>query len=804
MDTVLHDLRYGVRRLARDPAFTLIAVVCLALGIGANTTVLTAVNTLLLRPLPFKDPDRLVAVYAISPGGGPDDRSSLSYPDYVDWGNLDGALTSAGAYTNTMVNLGGIDEPQRVVGARVSASLFPTLGVKTVIGRGFTPEEDLAGKVVVLSHELWQSRFGGDRRVLGSKVTINGEPYTVVGVMEPKIRFPETARLWLPLEPPTGPDSRGYRTYNIVGRLAPGVTPGQARARAAAKARELAERYPEADAQRGGGALLYREQFSRQIRPMMLIMLGAVSFVLLIACANVANLLLARGTSRRREIAVRLAVGAGRGRVIRQLLTESLLIALLGGVLGALLGTWGIDALAGSLPADLPFWMVFEVDGKVLLMTLAIAAASALVFGLVPAVRASDLDLVSELKDGGRGTTGVRAGRLQASLVVAQLALSVVLLVGATLMIRSFMALHTVNPGFQAGGVLTLQTSLQGPRYEGDSTVARSYGQMLDRIRALPGVKGAAAVSSLPVADCCASSTFYPEGKDYPAGGAPEALSNAATPGYFATMRIPLVAGREFGEGDRPGAPNVAIVNRVLAERIWPGENPVGRRFRFGANDSTWFTVVGVAREVKYNKLNEEDLPQLYLPHAQHPWRTLSLVVRTSGDPAALAPAALAPAVRQAMRAIDPDLPMTRVQSMNEVVRLRMFESRVYGAMFAVFALVALLLASVGLYGVMSYTVAQRTHEVGVRIALGALPRDVIGMMVRRGARLIGIGLLIGVPAAFLLARVLRGALYGVSASDPVTFAGIVALLTSVALAASWLPARRAARVEPMVALRME
>jgi len=799
MDTVLQDLRYGVRRLVRDPAFTVIAVVCLALGIGANTTVLTAVNTLLLRPLPFADPDRLVAVYGISAGAGPDDRSSVSYPDYVDFGNLDGALTSAGAYTNTMVNLGGIDEPQRLMGARVSASLFPTLGVKTAAGRFFSPDEDLAGKAVVLSHELWQSRFGGDRKVLGQKVTVNGEPYTVVGVMEPRIQFPETARLWLPLEPPTGPDSRGYRTYNIVGRLAPGVTPQQARARVAARARALAERYPEADAQRGGGAILYREQFSRQVRPMMLIMLGAVSCVLLIACANVANLLLARGTSRRREIAVRLAVGAGRGRVIRQLLTESLLIAALGGVLGALLGTWGIGALTASLPADLPFWMVFSVDGKVLGMTLAIAAASALVFGLVPALRASKLDLVSELKDGGRGTTGVRAGRLQASLVVAQLALSVVLLVGATLMLRSFMALHTVDPGFQADGVLTLQTSLQGPRYEGDSTVTRSYQQMIERIRALPGVKGAAAVSNLPVADCCASSTFYPEGKDYPAGGAPEALNNAATPGYFATMRIPMIAGREFGEGDRTGAPNVAIVNRVLAERIWPGENPVGRRFRFGANDSTWFTVVGVAHEVKYNKLNEEDLPQLYLPHGQHPWRTLSIVVRTAGEPAALAPA-----VRQAVRAMDPDLPVTRVQSMNEVVRLRMFESRVYGVMFAVFALVALLLASVGLYGVMSYTVAQRTHEVGVRIALGALPGDVIRMMVRRGARLIGIGLAIGVPAAFLLARVLRGALYGVSASDPVTFAGIVALLTGVALAASWLPARRAARVEPMVALRTE
>jgi putative ABC transport system permease protein len=799
MDTLLQDLRYGVRRLFADPAFTLIAVACLALGIGANTTVLTAVNTLLLRPLPYGDPDRLMSLYTVAPSGRADSHESLSYPDYRDWGTLDGALSATAAFTNGTVNLGGIDEPQRLQAAYVTASLFPLLGVRTVLGRGFLAEEERAGKVVVLSWDLWQSRFGGDRAALGAKVTIDGEPYTVVGVMQPGIRFPETARLWLPLAPGEAAESRGWRTYQGLGRLAPGVTVEQAASRAAAKARELAERYPDADARRGGGVQPYREMFSRQVRPMMLIMLGAVSFVLLIACANVANLLLARGTTRRREIAVRLAVGAGRGRVVRQLLTESLLIALLGGVLGALLGTWGIDALTRSLPADLPFWMVFDVDGKVLLMTLAVSVVSALAFGLVPALRASDLDLVSELKDGGRGTTGVRAGRLQAALVVTQLALSVVLLVGATLMIRSFMRLHTVDPGFRAEGVLTLQTSLRGPRYPGDSTVARSYERLLERIGTLPGVAGAAAVSSLPVADCCGSSTFYPEGKDYPAGSAPEALSAAATPGYFATLRIPLLRGREFGAADRPGAPPVAIVNRVLAERAWPGEDPIGKRFRFGPNDSTWLTVVGVAREVKYHKLNDEDLPQLYLAHAQSPWRTLSIVVRTAGDPASLTPA-----VRQAVRSIDPDLPLTRVQTMREVVRLRMFESRIYGGMFAVFALVALLLASVGLYGVMSYTVAQRTHEMGVRIALGALPGDVIRLMVARGARLTAVGLAIGVPAAFGLARVLRGALYGVSASDPATFAAIVALLSTVALLASYLPARRAARVEPMVALRSE
>jgi putative ABC transport system permease protein len=798
MESVLQDLRYGVRRLFRDPAFTVIAVLCLGLGIGAHTTVLTAVNTLLLRPLPFTDPDRVLSLYGTSQG---DDRSSISYPDYLDWGNLDGTLSSTAAFTNTMVNLGGIDEPQRLMGARVTASLFPLLGVKTVIGRGFTADEDLSGKVVVLGYDLWQSRFGGDRRVLGSKVTINGEPYTVVGVMQPKIAFPETARLWLPLEPGEAATSRGWRAYQVLGRMRPGVTVEQVRQRAQAKARALAERYPDADAQRGAGAEPYREVFSRQVRPMMLIMLGAVTFVLLIACANVANLLLARGTTRRREIAVRLAVGAGRGRVVRQLLTESLVIALLGGALGALLGTWGIGALTSSLPADLPFWMVFSVDGKVLAMTLAVAALSALAFGLVPALRASDLDLVSELKDGGRGTTGVRSGRLQSSLVVAQLALSLVLLVGATLMIRSFLRLGTIDPGFQPDGLLTLQTSLQGPRYAGDATVRSTYEQMLERIRALPGVTGAAAVSSLPVADCCSSSTFYPEGKEYPAGSAPDALNAAVTPGYFATMRTPVIAGREFGPEDRPDAPKTLIVNRVLAERVWPGQNPVGKRVRFGgdASDTVPYTVVGMVREVKYNKLNEEDLPQLYFPHAQAPWRSLSLVVRTNGDPAALAPS-----IRQAVHAIDPDLPLTRVQTMRQVIRLRMFESRVYGAMFAVFALVALLLASVGLYGVMSYTVAQRTHEVGVRIALGAPPADVIRLMVVRGARLIGIGLAIGVPAAFLLARVLRGALYGVSASDPVTFVTIAALLSAVALAASYLPARRAARVEPMVALRTE
>jgi len=794
------DLHHALRSLRAAKGVVFLSVVCLGLGIGATTTVFSAVNTLLLRPLPFREPGGVMLLHTTHAGRGVDDPENLSYREFVQWGNVGGAFTATGAFTNDMVNLGGVDEPERLKAARVSASLFPLLGLAPVLGRTFRPEEDLRGGTVVLSHALWQRRFGGDRGAVGRVISVDGVRYTVVGVMQPGIRFPEIAELWLPLEPGEAAENVNLRRFDVIGRLAPGVSLEQARSAVAAQARRMAEQYPETHRGRGAWVQPYRELFSRQVRPMMGVMLAAVLCVLLIACANVANLLLAHGLARRREIAVRMAMGGSRGRIVSQLLIESLAIALAAGVLGALLGTWGIRAVASTLPAELPFWMVFDVDRTVLALTLAASLGSVVVFGLLPALRAADLDLASVLKSGGRGTTdGPRGGRLRGSLVVGQLALSLVLLAGATLMMRSFVLMQTADPGFRARGVLTMQTSLQGARYSGDSAVLRTYDALLARLAALPGVEAAGGVSQLPVASCCSSTAYYPEGAERTAGEAPYSLISVVTPGYRRALGITLLAGRDFDSRDRAGAPLAAMVNRAFAESAWPGENPLGKRFRLSPDDTARATVVGVLASVKQRSLTEPDRAQLYLPHAQAPARTLSLVVRTSGDPAGLAPA-----VRQAVRGQDPDLPVSSLSTMDEVVRQRIFEPRVYGGLFAAFAAVALLLAAVGLYGVVSYGVAQRRHEVGVRIALGASPSDVVRLVVGGGARLVALGLLLGVPTALLFARALRGALYGVSASDPATFASISVLLAAIALAATWLPARRAARVDPSIALRSE
>ena len=800
MDQLLQDLRYALRTLAKSPAFTVIAIVCLGLGIGANVTVFTPINTLLLRPLPFDDPDRVLAVFMTQRKRG-QFEGSWSYPDYRDLGNGAGAFEATGLVTERAWNLGGIAEPERVNGARVTASLLPMLGYRPLLGRHLRPDEDEAGKVMLISYALWHRRFGGDSGVVGRALTVNGAPYTIVGVMPEGMRFPEIADLWLPIEPAEAKDQRDWRSYRLLARLGPGVSERRAAANVETIAARLAQRYPDTNADWSTWLEKYRETFARDVRTMMLILLGAVGFVLLIACANVANLMLARATGRQKEIAVRLALGAGRGRIVRQLLTESIVLGVLGGALGTALGSWGIDAIVTMLPAELPFWMTFDVDRRVLAMTLAASLLTGVLFGLAPALQASSPALSETLKDSSRGASASRrVGRLRSSLVVGELVLSLVLLIGATLMVQSFLRTRSANLGFDPSNVLTMETSLQGDRYASDTARVAFYRQMVDRVARMPGVEAVATVAQLPVGSCCSWVGYFPEGKQYPRGEGPNALHNVVSPGFFGAMRIRVLGGRVFDDRDALGAPRTVIVNRTLAEREWPGESALGKRMRFGsAQDSLVLTVVGVVDDVVQEQVTEGREGQVYIPFDQSGWRTQSIVVRSAGEPTALSSA-----VRDAIHELDKDLPIARIKSYPQVVREEMFEPRVYGLMFGIFAVAALVLASIGLYGVMAYSVAQRTHEIGVRMALGARPGDVQRLIVRRGVLLTVVGLVIGLPAAFALSQLLRSSLYGVTPGDPATFVGIPLLLTAVALLASYVPARRATKVDPVVALRNE
>jgi putative ABC transport system permease protein len=798
LDTLRHDVRFALRSLLRSPGYAVVAILCLALGIAANVTVFTPVNTLLLRPLPFTDADRVVSVYTTL------ERErrfegSWSYADYLDVGTAGGAFAAVGLFTDLQLNIGGLDEAERVQGSRLTASVFPLLGIRTVLGRGLRPDEDDAGKVMLISYGFWQRKFAGDRSVIGRALTVNGEPYTVVGVVQDKIKFPEFAEVWLPLEPREMKARRDWRDYNLVARLAPNATPEQAQARVVSAMRDLQTRF--GDTNKGWTAWLepYRENVARDVRPMMLIMLAAVAFVLLIACANVANLMLARATNRQREIAVRLALGAGRRRIVQQLLTESVILGVVGGGLGALLGVWGVDAIVGLLPAEMPFWMVFNVDARVLGATLVVSVLTGVVFGLVPALQASSPRLGETLKENSRSSTGgVRSARLRSTLVVTELVLSVVLLIGAALMIQSFIRMRTARMGFDPSQVLSFQVAPEGSRYATDSTRLRFYDAVTERLGAVPGVAGVGAVAWLPVRNCCSWANYRPEGKTFAADDLPNALYNVVTPGFLDALRIPLVSGRDFNRADVAGAPRVALVSRAFAEREWRGQNPVGKRLRIGTTDTTWTTIVGVFGSfLQDRRISTTMRPQILIPLAQSQRRTLYVTVRAATDAASLAPL-----VRAEIRRIDPDVPLAEVKTMPRVIAERMFEPRVYGFMFSIFAVSALVLAVIGIYGVMAYSVAQRTHEFGVRIALGAQRQDVLMLVLRAGARLVLIGLAIGVPAAFAMGRGLGGLLYGVRPGDPATFIGVPLLLGAVALLASMVPARRATRVAPIVALR--
>ncbi|HYP29319.1 MAG TPA: ABC transporter permease [Blastocatellia bacterium] len=806
METLMQDLRYGVRMLLQKPAFTVVVVLALAVGIGANSAIFSVVNAVLLRPLPYADPDRLVMIWM--------DNSRIniaedwhSFPNYTDYRDHNEVLESIAAFNNRSFNITGSGEPERVQGAWMTGSLLPLLGVSPALGRNFSPEEEQPGKdqVVILGHGLWQRRFGGDRNIVGQSIQLNGAPRTVIGVMPQGFAFPaKDSEMWVPIAlTQQQMANRNAISYQVIGRVKPGVTFEQAKANLEMVNRWILNQNPNQEGY-GINPVPYHDQVVGSVRPALLALLGAVAFVLLIACANVANLLLSRAAARAREIAIRTALGAGRIRIIRQLLTESLLLALLGGGVGLLIAFWGLDLLLAISPPDLPRLDQITIDRRVLGFTLGVSLLTGLIFGLVPALQASRLDLTESLKEGGRGSSGgIQGKRIRSGLVVFEVATALVLLICAGLMIKSFMNLQDVKLGFNPDRLLTVRLQLSGSKYQEDVTATNFYQQLLERIEAMPGVESASAISTLFLSKTPNSTNFTIEGRaPFAPNEQVEVPVDIVTPGFFKSMGIPLVGGREFTPQDASGAPDVVIINETMAKRYWQGEDPIGKRFMYGSpgnGDPQWMTIVGVVGDVRRTGFDAEVRPETFLPHGQAPARGMMLAVRSTSDPTSLTGA-----VREAVRSLDGDLPVFTVKPMDALLGDMMAQRRLNMLLFAILAGVALILASVGIYGVIAYSVTQRTHEIGIRMALGAQRMDIVKMIVGQGIALAAVGVGIGILASFLLTRLMTALLYGVSATDLVTFVAISALLTLVAVVASFIPARRATRVDPMIALRYE
>jgi putative ABC transport system permease protein len=809
METLLQDIRYGIRTLIKARAFTTIAVIALALGVGANTAIFSVVNSLLLRPLPYDDPVRLVQLWETTLKRNRNEVPA-SFPNFADWRDQNQVFEQVVAYSDWSFNLTGVSDPERIRSAIVSPTFFSTLGIKPILGRVFLPDEDKPGKdlVVVINERLWQRRFNRDPNILGRNLSLGDKVFTVVGVIPTGAQMPiqdGEIEMWAPISHGYGFTNRYGHYLSVLARLKPGVSIEQAQAEMDAIAGRLAAQYPDSNTGFGARVVALHEQIVGNLKTLLFILFGAVAAVLLIASANVANMLLARATRRQKEIAIRTALGAGRARLVRQLLTESLLLAVAGGILGLLIALWGIDLLVALSPADLPRIKEVRVDGRVLGFTLGVSLLTGIIFGLWPALQASKPNLNETLKEGGRGAgVGIGRQRVRSLLVVSEIALSLVLLVGAGLLIRSFLKLQAVSPGFNPRNVLAMQLDFSGPNYKTGAQVIAFHSQLLERIKSLPGVESASTRTFVPIAADASFAylSFVIEGRGSGPANRSMAFYNAVSPDYFHTMQIPLVKGRGFDERDVRKAQQVAIINETLARHYFPGEDPVGKRVSTNDDNPTeedWVTVVGVARDTKPRSLEAEPVAELYMPFAQQPEPFISLMIRTTNDPATVAAA-----VRNEVLALDKDQPVYSIRTLDDVLSEAVAAPRFRTLLFAVFAAVALILAAVGVYGVMSYSVTQRTHEIGVRMALGARPRDVLRLVVRHGFALALAGIAIGIIASYFLTKLLSSLLFEVSATDTLTFVAISALLTGVALAACTVPARRAMKVDPMVALRYE
>jgi putative ABC transport system permease protein len=805
METLIQDLRYTVRMLLKKPAFTAIVVLALAIGIGANTAIFSVVNAILLRPLPYKNFDRISMIWMDNPKLGVAEDWH-SYPNYVDYKQQNQVYEDMAAFNNRSFNLTGVGDPVRILGAWNTASLFSVLGVEPSMGRVFTEEEEEPGKdlVVVLSNGLWRSRFGSNPNAIGQAISMNGANRTVIGVMPTGFSFPDKrTEVWVPLAlSPQRKQARSVISYKAVGRLKPGVSMAQARADMGAIAKRLDEQYSQSDY--GVNLVLLRDQETRTVKPALMVLLGAVAFVLLIACANVANLLLAQAAIREREIAIRLALGARRWRIVRQLLTESAVLGLVGGAAGLLMAVWGLNVLVALSPGDIPRFDQAGIDGRVLAFTLTVSLLTGLIFGLVPSLQASKPDLNNTLKEGSRGTTGGAGGlRVRNLLVVSEIALSLVLLVGAGLLIRSFMRLQQFDLGFNPNNLATMRIQLPGTKYREPAQVDAFYKQLLERIESVPGVKSVGAISDVFLTDTPNSTNFSIEGRPVPIGAdSIEVPLDSVSPGYFRAMGIPLRSGREFDDRDVRNSTPVVIVNETFVRRFFADEEPLGKRFVYGQpgpDNNNWITIVGVVGDMRRTGFDRPVRPETFLPQSQNPSATLTIVARTAVDPVTLSST-----LRGEVWAIDNDQSVYDLKSMDQTLSEMSSQRRFNMLLLGVFAALALTLAAVGIYGVMSYSVAQRTHEIGVRMALGARGTDVLGMVVRRGMVLAFAGIGAGLIGAAALTRLLSSLLYGVSATDPLTFVVIPIVLAAVALGACFVPARRATKVDPMVALRYE
>jgi putative ABC transport system permease protein len=803
------DIRYGLRQLRRNPGFTIVAVLTLALGIGANTAIFSVVNTVLLRPLPYRNPDRLVTI--LHYGDGP-----VSPANFLDWRKLNHVFERMSAAEWWAPNVTGVDKSERLWALRVTSNTFPLLGVQPLLGRTFTPDEDDPGREreVVLSFRMWQRQFGGEPGAIGKTITLDGRNYTVIGVMPRGFKFAPfwavKAELWAPLPLAGRTSNRDANSLRAFARLKPGISLKQARADMATITARLESEYPGTNRHITVTPLM--EKVVGNIRPALLILLGAVGFVLLIACANVAHMLLARAATRQKEVSVRTALGASRARITFQFLTESLLLTVFGAALGLLLASWCIRFLVALNPAGVPRIETLSLDGHVVAFTLFASVIVGLACGLAPALQTSALNLNNSLKEGGRtATDGARRNRVQNILVMSEFALALVLLVGAGLMIRSFFALQAINPGFNQRHLLSMVVDVTSSRAGEPDQRAFFYQQLLEQVRALPGVRSASAINHLPLAGDLWTRGFLIEGRPVPRPGeAPSAVYRVVLPGYFKTMDIPLLRGRGFNDSDNLSSQPVVVVNEELAKHFWPGDNPIGKRIALidSLPHAHWLTVIGVTRNAKEGDWAATPWQEAYLPYLQATdylegtsshYSYLTLVVRTSGDPASLAPT-----IKRKIWARDKSITVSQVQTMEQVVTDATAQPRFYLLMLGTFAAFALTLAAIGIYGVMSYSVSRRTHEVGVRMALGAKQIDVLKLVIRQGMTLALVGAAAGAIFAFLLTHLMSSVLYGVQPTDPLTFVCVPLVLLAVALMACYIPARRAAKVDPMVALRYE